>query len=395
MEKDRLDIFVQGNGEGQQRRGSVLQDQIQSVSDLVRLFIIDVLAILLPGMVFALAVVALIAGSGICFLRPFEGQWQFQQAFSTIKSSNFFASIPHVLLLAIFGYVLGATFFRQDPKLPDQKSLERILRDLDARELERSELPRIKDVDKEDEEKGAKGKKPSWSGHVKLWMFGILDMNPMRAKGKVGWKDAARIAASAGSQFPYSHISEYLEIRGFSHLAKIVPWDGGTFSTDRSNLTNRSKIFINMLKARIELVAPSKCGTIAGNEAHVRMMSSVWYASKSLSKVCWLSALPILFYLHPLKRAILINFQHVLNGEISLDLTPYEVSLFHDFRIYFALFLFTLITAFWIRRHAESCFHYQRVREVVYVLETAFSVDQIVNMRRSSNPEILENLPKK
>jgi hypothetical protein len=244
------------------------------------------------------------------------------------------------------------------------------------------------DVDNEEKAKEKKHK-PSWRWKLRLWFLGRIDaVNPMRKKETLGREKAARIAASSGAQFPYSNIAAYLEARGYNHLAKIVPWSGSTFE-------HRSKMFINILKVRLELVAPSKCSVIVGNEAHIRMMSSVWYASKTLFAVCLLSTIPVFTHFQSLMLACKAYFQHASGWGSPVTLSKYEQLLFHDFLIYMVLFSFTAITAFWVKRHVERCFHYQRVREVVYVLETAFSVDKILNLNRFGDPDILKYLPPK
>jgi hypothetical protein len=180
---------------------------------------------------------------------------------------------------------------------------------------------------------------------------------------RLGRVDAATIAASPGAQFPYSHMREYLEARGLRRLANIIPWRGD------KGLDHRTKMFLNILKVRLQLAAPDKCGEIVRNEAHVRMMSSVWYAARAVFGVCWLSALVVL-------TAVVWQSGKLRGG-------PYPI----DVLLYGALASFAAISAVWLQRHVESCFHYQRVREVVYVLETAFGV------ARSGHPEILEDLP--
>ena len=71
-------------------------------------------------------------------------------------------------------------------------------------------------------------------------------------------------------------------------MAKIVPRKG------EKGLDHRTKMFLNILKIRLQLAAADKCGEIVRNEAHVRMMSSVWYAARAVFGVCCLSALAVL-----------------------------------------------------------------------------------------------------
>jgi hypothetical protein len=194
----------------------------------------------------------------------------------------------------------------------------------------------------------------------------------------VGWKEAAAIAHSSGAKFPYSHLRECLAARGFDHLVEMIPWSGTKpeASPEARPGTNRSRMFINVLKLRLQLVAPDKCGDIVRNEAHVRMMSSVWFATRNLSVICWISTLPVaaaVYYLWAVPHASRLSLRDALFS--------------HDVLLYGALFLFVELSAFWLQRHVESCIHYQRFREVYYVLEAAFF------LAHTGHAEILENLP--
>ena len=329
---------------------------VQTVSDLIHEFFVDLLAILLPGMVFTLFIMALLIASGACLLDAFRPEAQPVAPLGDLLKGQINASV--VWLLAIFGYVVGGTFFRQDPKLPDMKSIKRILKGSPRGDRKRSEVQL--------------GQKESqgWTDDL------------------VGRKEAAVIANSQGAQFPYSHIKEYLQARGFSYLADNVPWSGSEFS-------NRSKMFINALKIRLELVAPAKCGAIVRNEAHVRMMSSVWFAARTLIFVCCISTLPVFaamlrFSASLHGQSFLSAMQSVADGLLSSQdyksLPISAPSFYHDFMVYLVLLLSAVVSAHWIQAHVEKCFHYQRVREVFYVLETAFCVAE------SGHAEIFRNL---
>jgi hypothetical protein len=337
-------------------------ERAHSAYGLIREFLVDVLGILIPGMLFVLVVSVLLTASGVCFLSAFDPPGKHEPALSELLGSQ--VNAFHVWLLVIVGYVVGGTFFRQDPKRPDQKSIERILRGSPRSDLVRSEV----------QLSSVRQARRSWYWPNRVSLFKVLDritalsdkLSGRETTGLLSREEAAEIGSSQGAQFPYSHIGEYLEARGFSRLARIVPWTGDTYSK------NRSKMFINMLKIRLQLVVPAKCGDIVRNEAHVRMMSSVWFAARILYVVCWLSALPVLTAVWRLH---------------AKGLTPHDSLFSHDVLVYCALVSFVAISAHWLKGHVESCFHYQRVREVFYVLETAFSV------ANSGHPEILENLP--
>src|ERR1035441_2861696 len=111
---------------------------VQTVSDLIHEFFVDLLAILLPGMVFTLFVVVLLIASGACLLDAFRPEAQPVTPLGDLLKGQFNASV--VWLFAIFGYVVGGTFFRQDPKLPDMKSIKRILKGSPRGDRKRSEV---------------------------------------------------------------------------------------------------------------------------------------------------------------------------------------------------------------------------------------------------------------
>lgn len=159
-------------------------------------------------------------------------------------------------------------------------------------------------------------------------------------------------------EFPYRFLKKYLVARGLSHLANIIPWDENNFST-------RSKTFINLLKIRIQFFHPDKMGDILKNEGHVRLMSSIWHFLKYLKVI---SIICILIDIGIYIIGLLWTYKTVLYLII-----PFLISLF--------IFLFATLG----KKVIESFIHYQRVREVFYVLETAYTttIDQ---------DEILKNI---
>ena len=94
-------------------------------------------------------------------------------------------------------------------------------------------------------------------------------------------------------QFPYQNLKKYLEIRGFDYLAKNIFWDADYKDTsnesanDKTKTVQRSKSFINKLKIRISYYFPNKTMNIIRNEAHIRLASSVWYATKYIIKTSY------------------------------------------------------------------------------------------------------------
>lgn len=354
---------------------SVGTNWVQAISELLNEYFVDLLGILLPGMVFTLVVVALIAASGVCLLDAFP------PLASTNPENSPFGELlkgqvnaPLFCLIAVIGFVVGGAFFRQNPKVPDRKSMERTLKKYTLNDLSKAE------VQLQNQESKRKFEEDLMKTPEKM----------------VGRKWAAEIAKSEGAQFPYTHIKEYLEARGYDYLARIVTREGKD-----EDFSLRSKLFINRLKIRLDIVAPEKCGSIVKQEAHVRLMSSIWFGSKALLWVCLFSAAPVLVGVVAKLSALVLAatpnpsffsaMKTVGNGLLSFQVyegLPKSAPLFfHDLLIYLVLVLSMFIAVFWLIRCVELCFHNQRVREVFYVLETAYFVEQL------RHPETLEILP--
>ena len=216
-------------------------------------------------------------------------------------------------------------------------------------------------------------------------------------------------------EFPYAKLKRYLEARGLNHLATIIPWSDDQDEPQRYNRwrakfkywpgvcryvlgfnppkvsgkpvaesvqedasekidasaksapvsgktgkARRSKSFINDLKIRLEFYYPDQMGTIARNEAHVRLMSSAWYMSRSLIWWCEVAVVIAACTWYAAKSVTL------------------PIGYTADFKriYYFVLPLIpAAITAFsmsWLQINILKFFHYQRVREVIFVLDTAY-----------------------
>ncbi len=205
-------------------------------------------------------------------------------------------------LLLVVAYILGSIFYRQDPKIPDHRSARLIWRNIKSRE-DRERLA-VQPTSEQEED-----------------------------------------VSTYDAQFPYFFLREYLEGRGLIHLAKWIPWSG----RDKNTWKCRTKMFINVLKIRLQFLVPERCINIIRNEAHVRMATSVWYGTHWLIITAILSLVMI---------AIAITIVHN-------ELTNHSVLSIIGFNV------FVLAIAFLIKFKIEKFIHYLRVREIVYVLETA------------------------
>ena len=148
---------------------------------------------------------------------------------------------------------------------------------------------------------------------------------------------------SVSVEFPYSHLKDYLVGRGFSDLAGGIPWE----NDDQDTMQKRSKHFINEKKSLIEFYFPDKTRELTRIESHIRLHSSLWFACLYLS---YLSAAGLLLGIISLKLTAMLNFS----------------SLHAEFVIIPGL---VLVMSAWFQCLIEKSFHYQRTREVFYVLQ--------------------------
>ena len=217
-----------------------------------------------------------------------------------------------LFILTVFSYVVGHLFFRQDPKIPDEHSFKKV------RETIKEEGPvRIGEKEKEYNKKN-------------------------------------NLPNEHNLEFPYRYLKEYLQDRGMKHLANIIPWSGN----DPKSYPLRTKHFINILKVRLEFLFPYQYLRIQRNEAHVRLMSSMWYAAKSL---IYASSIGVFIGTISIVVSVIVSK--------SVWPVPYFISIL--------LPIIVLVLAIALKRRIESFLHYQRIREVVFILEAVFFAKKV------------------
>jgi hypothetical protein len=89
--------------------------------------VVEFLGILVPGMFFIFALVPAISVPAATFVRIVQGG----EVAAPIASEYLVTLIlspgaGSIFLLAVFSYVFGHIFFRQDPKVPDEKSFKKV-----------------------------------------------------------------------------------------------------------------------------------------------------------------------------------------------------------------------------------------------------------------------------
>lgn len=210
----------------------------------------------------------------------------------------------------LFAYTIGHLFYRHDPKIPDRKSFKRLYK------------KNCKDAQ-------SKGNEYS--------------------NNKV--EEDLACASSDECEFPYPAYHKYLEKRGLEHLIPFVVW--------KDQPTYRSKTYINLLKIRMRYFFPDKCGTLIRNEAHVRLASSTWYVARWLGVFGGVGSILAIL-------SLFLSTQPSGYFKSVPDAIPWHMFAF------FSPFMIMLL-CFFIMRSITDFLHYQRLREVFYVLETAFT----------------------
>jgi len=279
--------------------------------------IVEFLGILVPGVVFIFALIPAVIIPIVTVLRIVEGvDANLPFASEYLVNIILSPSMGTMFLLAVFSYVFGHIFFRQDPKIPDLHSFNRV------------------NKDKMGEEKGPVRLCENEQNHNN-------DQNP-------------KIPNVHNLEFPYRYLYEYLHDRGMDHLEDIVRWKGNNPSTYEL----RTKHFINVIKVRLEFLFPLQYLRIQRNEAHVRLMSSIWYASNSLISASIIgSTVGVL---------CVVAYMSISNSTWPI---PYIGSV--------VLPVTVLALATYSKRSIEFFLHYQRIREIVFILEAAYFAKKV------------------
>lgn len=289
---------------------------------------VDLLGSLVPGLL-----TVILGGAAIILTLSTVHVALFQQP---LAATHFPGGLAELLanvhwelatVIVVSSYVIGAAFFRQDPKRPDAASAlhvwmhsKRSERNGLAVQASVNPLPRALILDHDDDV-------PSDGQRILSYFFTTKYCH------KLG----------LDTQFPYLHLRCYLAARGLTHLLQYVPWCPKEAATKGF----RTKMFINILKVRLLAFFPEMSRDIIRNEAHVRLATSVWYSLTSLLYVSTVLGIVII-------------------GAATLCIPQGKASaLFVSSSFIILLILFCVA----MRRHLRKCIHYMRVREVIYVLE--------------------------
>jgi len=313
----------------------------------IREFLVDFFGALMPGMIFLILFVVSFLFPVIFFVQTLicildksqdtSGELIDVNYLEVIEKMPLGINVILFFLFLIFGYVFGTLFYRCDPKEPDYKSFLKIVKTFTE------------------------------ENHLKNWVVQVKytktdDIKHIKAGEVI--KDPQKVDKSTVDisqvQFPYNNLKAYLLFRGRKDLADLIKWK--VENQGKHELVNqRSKIFINALKIRLQFYFPEQCSTIIKNEAHIRLSSSMWYVSKSLKIF---SSLGVLF-------AVLGGVPFYL---LQKDLFTQNLLIFFA---PLSLSILTFIFAWRIKIGIKKFFHYQRVREIFFVLETAHTAAKL------------------
>jgi len=273
-----------------------------------------------------------------------------------------FGPYGNIGLLLVFAFILGALFYRQDPKKPDFLSARRAWEYSLEEEEGLAARPLPSDGESANSTEGgvALSILARATARVRRTLGGHLGLLRRKLWARERPRALTRPLEPRDAEFPYHFLHEYLEHRGLTHLARLVPWRG----KDPTTHNRRTKMFLNVLKVRLQFTVPERCKEIVRNEAHVRMSTSVWYAAGWVM-LCAIAGLVMLAF-----SVKLATINH------KLMLQPFTTIVKVGF-----LNVLVLVLAKLIQWQIERFLHYQRVREVVYVLETAY-------FARESRPDL-------
>jgi hypothetical protein len=267
-----------------------------------------------------------------------------------------------VILVIAFSYVFGFLFLSSDPRLPDARSVWASRKRIIADKAPAVYLP--------PEVKEDPGFVKRTAMHV---IESFLGMRPryIGRREKEGRIDV---------EFPYLNIKEYLLHRNLRHLADVVPWGVG----DEKSRSSRTTAFINILKTRLAFALPNRCGNITRNEAHIRLMCSMWYMARLVQ---WLGLLSLCL--------VVLAALTVCPHYRVFERQEWEVS-----APCLGGSALVVLAMWYVRDKIERNLHYQRVREILYVLETAYfatvcGIPISESGQQTRYPEILRDLGQK
>lgn len=195
--------------------------------------------------------------------------------------------------------------------------------------------------------------------------------------------------------YPYYNLKQYYLDRGLDNLAKMITWD---YTVEEPERTNRSKSFICNIKLKLRNNPNVDISLITKSEAHIRFMNSMWYATKYLKVITGiiiaitfiiLSSRAFIYfiagqYTDPHDINIITDDFNTLKFENekyatwlptikSLQALLYYIQIIVSSRSLFIIFTISVVylcLCCLITNAIKNNFHYQRLREITYLLQS-------------------------
>jgi hypothetical protein len=137
----------------------------------------------------------------------------------------------------------------------------------------------------------------------------------------------------------------------------------------RTRAAHRSKTYVNRLKIRLSFYFPEAYRRIVRNEAHVRLATSTWFVINAAKIFAWVGTAAAAV------ASAILAYETLQTAAVALAVAPA-----------FLTCLFVCYGCHKGRSAIERFIHYQRLREVFYVLELAYTAFR-------KHPEYLASSP--
>ena len=304
--------------------------------------LVDLLGSLLPGTLFlAVSILALVPPMvALIFSLSTESVRQYpaisELATTFLQNSENTPNTIWLFMSLIFfmaAYLLGFTLYRRDPAIPDKESVKYLIYKQKQRFREDIRGGVEISINCSDEDNDVLEERVAIEADIPFlmreWEKNTLACNGLKY-----------------SEYPYPYLKQYLKARGHSSLARLITWS--------SEQQGRSKTFINRIKITLKTFYPIQSRSLIRNEAHIRLASSAWYASRTLFRLCIAGILISLLSLGAAwYRGFISGESEYLSWLIISAKWPVAMGLI----------------AIYCKRAIVRFIHYQRLREIVFVLQ--------------------------
>ncbi|WP_372933886.1 hypothetical protein [Mariniphaga sediminis] len=338
-------------------------------------YFVDILGGLFPGILFLLALfiatVPPIFNLSCIFLEKQGNVFQIfrEYVIATLQTPSSIW-IVFFMIFTLLSYIVGHIFYRRDIKTPDRESFKLLKSEIEKEYMDAIITPavsRLKRIKSKKENGRHFWLNLSLRKLKKRKQFKILNNKKHQLNIEELLRDNLACKSENDCQFPYPNYNSYLIKRNLMHLLDFTQWceadeRSGDTKVDRKD--RRSKTYVNILKIRLRYFHPDKCAIIIRNEGHVRLASSTWHIAKIISNISWFGIGIVLL-------SCLLTF---VNFNYSNALTSRELlkNLGWILPVFMAPFTILLLSQYLVK-YIQKFIHYQRLREVFYVLETVYT----------------------